>query len=366
MKNLLDKIFIFLHIKKRTMPNDKEILEYFRMMYLFLSSGMSTKESLEYCKTIVSPLIQPLIGKIISLTDNGYDLEIAMEETKIFPKYITDLVKAGRENGSLKEIFQEIIFFLEQKINIKRKVSSGLFVVKIMCFILIVLIIAAFTVINKFKEILNDTKGDLPTFTKIVLDVGDAVVSNWYVFIAIGLILFLGFKYYVKHNQEKIDSLKFKLPVYGPIYKNLSFYRMTRIMSLTLQAGINLKDTFKYASLAVDNLYFKKLMEQIAYNMNTRDMVLKEAMNDANKKYKLLDKSFILILAAGNSSGNVKVALDSCTNDYKRELMALLSNVSDKVVTPVLFIIFLIVAIIYAAIMLPINNIWSSAQIMGN
>lgn len=39
-----------------------------------------------------------------------------------------------------------------------------------MSFILVVLIIAAFIVINKFKEILNDTKGELPTFTKLVLD----------------------------------------------------------------------------------------------------------------------------------------------------------------------------------------------------
>lgn len=365
MEKILNTILIFLHLKKRTIPNDKEILSYFRMIYLFLSSGMTIKESLEQCKIIVTPLMQPVVNKILSLMDNGYDLEVAMQETKVFPKYIVDLVEAGRKNGSLKEIILEILFFLEQKIDIKRKVNSGLFVVKIMAIILVILIIAAFTVINKFKEILNDTKGELPTFTKIVLDVGDIVTSNWYIFIIIATLLFVGFTYYKKNNQEKVDYFKFKIHVLGPIYKTLSFYRMSRIMSLTIQAGVNLKETFNYASLAVDNIYFKNLMSQITYNMEIKDMMLEEAMEDANKKYKLLDKTFILILSAGNASGNVKMALDSCAEDYKRELMALLTTISDKVVTPVLFVIFIMVTIIYTAIMLPINNIWSSAQVMG-
>ena len=237
MKHILYELLVFLRLKKRTIPNDNEILGYFRVFYLFLSAGMPVKESIEQCKVIVSPLMQPITKKILSKLDNGDDLELAMQETKVFPKYITDLVEAGRKNGSLKDIALGIIFFLEQKIDIKRKVNSGLFIVKIMSFILVVLIIAAFIVINKFKEILNDTKGELPTFTKLVLDFGDIV--------------------------SKFDSLMFKVPIYGPIYKNLSFYRMSRIMSLTVQTGIAVEDSFEYASLAVDNIYFKNFTKSI-------------------------------------------------------------------------------------------------------
>ena len=365
MKHILYELLVFLRLKKRTIPNDNEILGYFRMFYLFLSAGISVKESLEQCKVTVSPLMQPITKKILSKMDNGYDLELAMQETKVFPKYITDLVEAGRKNGSLKDIALEIIFFLEQKIDIKRKVNSGLFIVKIMSFILVVLIVAAFIVINKFKEILNDTKGELPTFTKLVLDFGDIVSNNWYIILFFVIVLLISFKILKKQYREKFDSLMFKVPIYGPIYKNLSFYRMSRIMSLTVQTGIAVEDSFEYASLAVDNIYFKNFINKIIDNLNKKDMLFKDAIEKANKEYKLLDNSFILILAAGRKSGNVKVALDSCAADYKRELMSLLSTVSDKVITPALFIIFIIVAIIYAAIMLPINNIWSSAQMMS-
>ena len=194
MKHILYELLVFLRLKKRTIPNDNEILGYFRMFYLFLSAGMPVKESIEQCKVIVSPLMQPITKKILSKLDNGDDLELAMQETKVFPKYITDLVEAGRKNGSLKDIALEIIFFLEQKIDIKRKVNSGLFIVKIMSFILVVLIIAAFIVINKFKEILNDTKGELPTFTKLVLDFGDIVSNNWYIILFFVIVLLISFK----------------------------------------------------------------------------------------------------------------------------------------------------------------------------
>lgn len=365
MEHILYKLLIFLHLKKRTIPNDNEFLNYFRMFYLFLAAGMSVKESLEQCKQTVSPLMQPIVKKILSKLDNGYSLEISMQETKVFPKYINDLVEAGRKNGSLKEIALEIIFFLEQKIDIKRKVNSGLFIVKIMSLILVVLIIAAFIVIDRFKEILNDTKGELPKFTQIVLNFGDLVTNNWYIILIFILFSFIAFKYFKKHNPEKYDSLIFKLPVYGPIYKNLSFYRMSRIMSLTIQAGVSIQVAFNYASLAVDNIFFKNLMKKIENNIDKKDMSIKDAMESANNEYKLLDNTFILTIAAGYKSGNVKIALDSCADDYKRELISLLSTISDKVVTPALFVIFIVVAIIYAAIMLPINNIWSSAQLMG-
>ena len=108
MKHILYELLVFLRLKKRTIPNDNEILGYFRMFYLFLSAGMSVKESLEQCKVTVSPLMQPITKKILSKMDNGYDLELAMQETKVFPKYITDLVEAGRKNGSLKDIALEI------------------------------------------------------------------------------------------------------------------------------------------------------------------------------------------------------------------------------------------------------------------
>ena len=53
------------------------------MFYLFLSAGMPVKESIEQCKVIVSPLMQPITKKILSKLDNGDDLELAMQETKV-------------------------------------------------------------------------------------------------------------------------------------------------------------------------------------------------------------------------------------------------------------------------------------------
>ncbi|HRM34753.1 MAG TPA: hypothetical protein PLX81_00170, partial [Aliarcobacter cryaerophilus] len=46
-------------------------------------------------------------------------------------------------------------------------------------------------VINKFKEILNDTKGELPTFTKLVLDFGDIVSNNWYIILFFIIVLLM-------------------------------------------------------------------------------------------------------------------------------------------------------------------------------
>lgn len=365
IKSFLYSMLVTLKLRKRTTPDDSDLLRFFRMLNLFLNAGMKSTESLEQTKEISGPIMKPVIIKMLKSIEGGMSLENAMRKTDVFPKYICDLIQAGREKGSLNEVVLEIVFFLEQKLDIKKKVTAGLFVVKIMGIVLVTLIIAAFTVIKKFKEILSDTHGELPKFTAAVINAGDFVTSHWYVVIIFILALIGIFCYFKKYYPEKIDALKFKLPIYGPIYKNLSFYRMTKILSLVLRTGATRIEAFKYAAISVDNIEFTNLMLEVQRNLEKKNMDIDKALIEADKKYNLLDKSLILILKAGQDSGDLLTAIDACCEDYKRELMALLQTVSDKVVTPVLLIIFTIVFIIYTAIMLPINSIWTSAQNIG-
>lgn len=365
IKRFFISILVTMRLKKRTEPNDTDLLRFFRMLNLFLNAGMKSTESLEMTKDISGPLMKPVITKMLKDMESGTSFENAMRKTNVFPKYVCDLIQAGREKGSLNEIVLEIIFFLEQKIEIKKRVSAGLFIVKIMGLVLVVMIIAAFMVIKNFKEILADTHGELPAFTAAVINTGDFVVSHWYLAVLFICMIFGVFFYFKKYYPEKIDALKFKLPIYGPIYKNLSFYRMCKILSLVLRTGATRIEAFKYAAISVDNILFTNLMQEIQRNLEKKNMEIDKAMIEADKKHKLLDKSLILILKAGQDSGDLLSAVDACNEDYRRELMALLQTVSDKVVTPVLFVIFILVFVIYTAIMLPINSIWSSAQNIG-
>lgn len=359
------RLLVTLYMKKRTKPEDKDFLDFFRKFYVFNKSGFSPQKALEASRDTCNSIMKPIIQKILDGFEGGKELEEAMRQTNAFPKYMCDLIQAGRKNGSLIEVTNEIILFLEQKIDIKRRVNSGLFVVKIMAVVLVALIIAAFTVINKFKEILSDTHGELPAFTKTVIGVGDFVTSHWYLVLIILAIIVALYQYAKRAYPEKLAKLKFKLPIYGPIYTNLCFYRMTKIMTLVIQAGTQVADSFEYAALAVDNVAFQQLMSEIKKNMKTRSLSISVALKEANKKYNILDDVFIKAMAATELSGDILPILNAVCDDYRRELMANLETVADKVVTPILFIVFIIVVIIYTAIMLPINSIWSSAQNIG-
>lgn len=365
LMNFFINILVTLHLRKRTWPIDKDFADFFRKFNVFMKAGANPKEALESTRDTCNTIMSNIAQKILNNIEGGKSLEDAMRQTNAFPKYMCDLVQAGRKNASLVEIIDEIISFLEQKIDIKRKVNSGLFVVKIMGVVLIALIIAAFTVINKFKEILNDTHGELPAFTKAVIGVGDFVTGHWYLGIVIILALIVLYQYVKRTYPEKLNKLKFRLPVYGPIYTNLCFYRMTKIMTLVNQAGTQVADSFEYAALAVDNIAFQNLMLEVQKNMKTRSLGISASLKEANKKYNILDEVFIRAMAAAEISGDILPILKATCDDYKRELMANLETVADKVVTPILFIVFIIVVVIYTAIMLPINSIWSSAQNIG-
>ena len=203
---IVNSILIFLHIKKRTVPNDIDLLKFFRVLRRYQKAGIPMDKALEEYLESNHEIMKPYLKNVIAELNSGRSFSEAMIKQKIIPNFIVQMLKIG-ETTNMNIILDEIVYYLKQKTDIARKIKSNMFTVKVMFAGLAILIITAVYMLGRMKKIFDSLNADLPTITKLLLTLGNfAVYYIWLLpFVIIALLII--YKYITKTYKEKIDNI---------------------------------------------------------------------------------------------------------------------------------------------------------------
>lgn len=360
---IVNSILIFLHIKKRTVPNDIDLLKFFRVLRRYQKAGIPMDKALEEYLESNHEIMKPYLKNVIAELNSGRSLSEAIVKQKIVPNFIAEMIKIG-ETTNMTAILDEIVYYLKQKTDIARKIKSNLFTVKIMFAGLIVLMIVAIYMLGRMKGVFDNLNADLPFITKLLLNFGDfAIYYIWLLpFIVIGFVFL--YKVIIKKYKEKIDILLLKTPIYKDILKLTTHYYICKILAILLKNGIRTYDALRYTAMAIDNSRYRDKLLDIAEKVNNAYTLL-DAVEEVDKHYKLLDKDFIFVIRSIVQTGIASSALDELSEDYKEQLLAKLITLPEKISTPMMGIACIVVITIYVSIYIPIFTLTQSAQGIG-
>lgn len=360
---IVNSILIFLHIKKRTVPNDIDLLKFFRVLRRYQKAGIPMDKALEEYLESNHEIMKPYLKNVIAELNSGRSLSEAIVKQKIVPNFIAEMIKIG-ETTNMTAILDEIVYYLKQKTDIARKIKSNLFTVKIMFAGLIVLMIVAIYMLGRMKGVFDNLNADLPFITKLLLNFGDfAIYYIWLLpFIVIGFVFL--YKVIIKKYKEKIDILLLKTPIYKDILKLTTHYYICKILAILLKNGIRTYDALRYTAMAIDNSRYRDELLDIAEKVNNAYTLL-DAVEEVDKHYKLLDKDFIFVIRSIVQTGIASAALDELSEDYKEQLLAKLITLPEKISTSMMGIACIVVITIYVSIYIPIFTLTQSAQGIG-
>ena len=360
---IVNSILIFLHIKKRTEPNDIDLLKFFRVLRRYQKAGIPMDKALEEYLESNHEIMKPYLKNVIAELNSGRSLSEAIVKQKIVPNFIAEMIKIG-ETTNMTAILDEIVYYLKQKTDIARKIKSNLFTVKIMFAGLIVLMIVAIYMLGRMKGVFDNLNADLPFITKLLLNFGDfAIYYIWLLpFIVIGFVFL--YKVIIKKYKEKIDILLLKTPVYKDILKLTTHYYICKILAILLKNGIRTYDALRYTAMAIDNSKYRNELLDIAEKVNNA-YTLSDAVEEVDAYYKLLDNDFIFVIRSIEQTGIAADTFDELSEDYKEQLLALLVTLPDKISTPIIGFASVIVITIYVSIYIPMITLTQSVQGIG-
>jgi MSHA biogenesis protein MshG len=213
---------------------------------------------------------------------------------------------------------------MEQEIR-DRVSAATRYPMTVMGAILVALGVITVFVIPSFAPLFKKLGDDLPMPTVIILGVSTFIVDHWGIVLLIIGAVWAAIHTWLKTEKGRYqwDRMKLRLPVVGVIVRNAALSRITRSLTIALQAGLPMNDTLNTVSKSIGNAYLSVKMTMLGDGIERGESLWKTAHSTG-----LFTPLVLQMIALGEETGSLPELLNEVAEHYKREVDYDLDNLS--------------------------------------
>ncbi len=332
-----------------------DIAIFSRQLSTMLAAGIPLVQAFEIVGNgHENAAMQKLILSVKGDVEGGSALAEALAKQPLyFDDLFVNLVEAGEQAGALETLLDKIATYKEKTEAIKKKIKKALtYPAAVLVVAFIVTTILLIFVIPSFEDLFKGFGADLPTFTRLVIDLS-AFVRSQGVYLA-GLIggaiaAFLYFKKRSRAFRHFLDRLMLKVPVVGPIIQKASIARYARTLSTMFAAGVPLVEAMESVAGATGNIVYEKGVLAIRDEVSTGQR-LQQAMENTG----LFPNMVIQMIAVGEESGSLDDMSAKVADFYEEDVDNAVDNLSSLLEPMIMAILGVLVGGLVVAMYLPI------------
>ncbi len=319
-----------------------------------ISAGINILSSLlTMAKQIENKRLKETIGDIARNIEAGDSLSGALaRHPRIFSKLFVNMVKAAEASGKLSAVLNSFAKFSEHQADLRQKIKGALFYPIILLFagIAVTFFIITF-IIPQFAEIFLKVGIRLPLVTLILYKIGITIKHFWFLFILLLIAFVLGIRFYASTDSGrfKIDLLKLKLPLLGPLYRKAAISRFSRTLATLVASGVPILQSLDIVKEVIGN-------EVLAHVLgNVRNSVERgQSLSEPLKISEEIPLDAVQMISVGEETGNLDVMLNKISDFYDMSLGYTIKKLT-TVLEPLLLVVMgCMVGFIMASMLLPI------------
>lgn len=284
--------------------------------------------------------------------ETGSSLAEALQKwPKVFNTFYLSMVRAGEAAGMLDSIMDQIAVYLEKVASIQRKIKSAIMyptvvtlaAIGISCFLMI-------KVVPVFSGIFEDLHGALPLPTRITMAISNLLQNDWlYLLCGLGIFIFLIWRVgKTESGRHKIDQIKLKLPVFGPLFLKVSMARFSRTLGTLIRSGVNILN-------ALD------IVAKTAGNMVVEDAVIKtrasiqngESIAEPLRDCEAFPPMVVRMIDIGERTGALESMLSKIADFYEDQVDAAVSGLTSMIEPLLIIFLGVVVGFIVISMFLP-------------
>ncbi|MGI9292046.1 MAG: type II secretion system F family protein [Gammaproteobacteria bacterium] len=306
-----------------------------------------------------NPSVQKLVMAIKADVEGGTNLAQALAQHPLyFDDLFVNLVQAGEQAGALETLLDKIATYKEKTEAIKKKIKKAMFyptAVLIVAFI--VTNILLIFVIPEFESLFAGFGADLPSFTRMVIDLSHFVRSQgWMIVIAFAAAI-SGYIYVYKRSKKLRviqDRIMLKLPIIGPILEKSCIARFARTLSTMFAAGVPLVEGLGSVAGACGNVVYENGVNEIKDEVSTGAR-LQQCMENTG----LFPNMVIQMIAVGEESGSLDEMSAKVADFYEEDVDNAVDGMSSLLEPLIMAILGILVGGLVVAMYLPIFKMGS-------
>ena len=332
-----------------------DIAIFSRQLSTMLTAGIPLVQAFEIVGAgHENAAMQKLILNIKGDVEGGSALAEALAKQPLyFDDLFVNLVEAGEQAGALETLLDKIATYKEKTEAIKKKIKKALtYPAAVIVVALVVTTILLVFVIPAFEDLFKGFGADLPTFTRMVIDLSVFVRTNG-VILAIGIAAaFTTFFYFKKRSRALrhfLDRLSLKAPIIGPILQKASIARYARTLSTMFSAGVPLVEALQSVAGACGNIVYEQGVLAMRDEVATGQR-LQQAMENTD----LFPNMVIQMIAVGEESGSLDDMSAKVADFYEEDVDNAVDNLSSLLEPLIMSILGVLVGGLVVAMYLPI------------
>ncbi|MDD5282487.1 MAG: type II secretion system F family protein [Candidatus Omnitrophica bacterium] len=303
-------------------------------------------------------VFKEVIGQIIRDIESGSNLSGALEKyPRIFNNLYLNMVASGEAGGRLDDVLERLASLSEHDETIRLRIkSSTRYPIIVVVAMIIGFVVLTVLVVPRYAKIYAQYTTALPLPTQMLLWVNYAVTKLWWLLIIIGIAARFLFKQYIntKIGRFTWDSLKLKVPVFGPLLLKLSISRFTRITGTLMRSGIPILKILDISSGSTGNEVISKAIT------NIRDNVIEgKGIAEPMKVSGLFPPIVTQMVLVGEQTGKLDDLLIHVSNYYDEQVDYTINNLTSLIEPILIFVLGLGVLFMALGIFLPMWNLMS-------
>ena len=252
----------------------KDLVIFTQDFYLLKKANFNNIHALStIIESTENPSLKGILEDILLGVEAGENMYTTMEYYEgVFPPIYINMIKVGELSGSLTRALEQAVKYLDDTIELNRKIKSVLVPNLTMFLGLIVLLIGGTIIaVPSLQGVLESvgSKDQLPAMTLWFSDFLDRAVAHWYIPVLIILAIASAIFFYVRTPQGKYNFhyFKYRMPVFGRLIYAIDFTRLIRAILLNIQNGMRLQDALETSKNISTNLVMMSLIESAINNI---------------------------------------------------------------------------------------------------
>ena len=309
-----------------------DIAIFMRQLATMLAAGIPLVQSFEIVGNgHENAAMQKLILAIKSDVEGGTALAEAFAKHPLyFDDLVINLVEAGEQAGALETLLDKIATYKEKTEALKKKIKKALtYPAAVLVVAFVVTTILLIFVIPAFEDLFKGFGADLPSFTRMVIDLSIFVRQQGVIlagFIAVGVSAFFYFKKRSRQMRHFLDRMMLRFPIIGPILQKAAIARYARTLSTMFAAGVPLVEALESVAGATGNIVYELGVLKMRDEVSTGQR-LQQAMENTG----LFPNMVVQMIAVGEESGSLDDMSAKVADFFEEDVDNAVDNLSSLV-----------------------------------
>jgi type IV pilus assembly protein PilC len=340
----------------------KDIAIMARQLATMINSGLSLLRALAIlADQTESKGLAKIVAQVRNDVETGQSFSTSLaKHPLVFPPLMINMVRAGEVGGFLDEVLVSVAKNFEDEVRLRGKIKSAMtYPVVIFIFAILAMIGMLLFIVPIFAKMFADMGGELPALTKFLVILSEGLKWGIGPVVVIVVVVAIWWSRH-KHDQgvrNRVDPLKLKVPVFGPLFKKIAISRFTRNFGTMIKSGVPILQALDIVGETSGNVVIERAARAVQESVRRG-----ESLSGPLSQHPVFPPMVVQMMAVGEDTGALDTMLEKVADFYDAEVESTTEQLTSLIEPLMIVFIGGIIGFIVIGLYMPIFGIFDIIQ----